>query len=79
MNWYNPNGYGGNSSVIPAGKRGMDSDAIKGNAVMYDAVNGLILTTGAAPDYQDSQATANANVIMLGSSNMAPTLLQLAP
>ena len=44
MNWYNPSGNGGTGSVTPAGKRGTDSDAMNGNAVMYDAANGLILT-----------------------------------
>ena len=54
MNWYNPSGNGGTGSVIAAGMRGTDSDAMCGNAVMYDAVNGLILTMGGAPDYQYS-------------------------
>ena len=74
MNWYNPSGNNGSGSVTAAGKRGTDSDAMNGNAVMYDAVNGLILTLGGAPDYQYSQATANANVIRLGSSNTMPTV-----
>ena len=78
MNWYNPSGNGGTGSVAPAGKRGTDSDAMNGNAVMYDAVNGLILTLGGAPDYQDSQATANANVIRLDSSGTAPTVTPIS-
>ncbi len=47
MNWYNP---GGNTTV-PAGPRGASPNAMCGNAVMYDAVNGKILTLGGAPDY----------------------------
>ena len=74
MNWYNPNGNNGNGSVVAAGMRGTDSDAMNGNAVMYDAVNGFILTIGGSPNYQNSQATTNANVIMLSSSGTAPTV-----
>ena len=47
MNWYNP---GGNATK-PAGSRGTDANAMNGNAVMYDAVNGKILTLGGAPNY----------------------------
>lgn len=79
MNWYNPNGNGGSGSVIAAGMRGTDSDAMNGNAVMYDAVNGLILTTGGAPDYQYSQATTNANVIRINNSGTAPTVTPTGP
>lgn len=72
MNWYDPSGNGGIGNVTTAGPRGTDSDAMNGNAVMYDAVNGLILTLGGAPNYKNNQATANANVIKLGSPGIAP-------
>ena len=49
MNWYNPNPGG---STSPAGLRGNDADAMNGNAVMFDAVAGQILTVGGAPSYQ---------------------------
>ncbi len=49
MNWYNPNPGG---STSPAGLRGNDADAMNGNAVMFDAVAGKILTLGGAPSYQ---------------------------
>ena len=49
MNWYDTAGQG---SVHAAGTRGDDTDAMNGNAVMYDAANGLILTVGGAPSYQ---------------------------
>ncbi len=49
MNWYSANGNGG---TVPAGARGSDADAMNGNAVMYDAVAGKILTVGGAPSYQ---------------------------
>ncbi len=49
MNWYDTNG---NGSYYPAGSRTGDGDAMNGNAVMFDAVQGLILTVGGAPNYQ---------------------------
>ncbi len=42
MNWYSILG----NSTAPAGPRGTDSDAMNGNAVMFDAVAGQIFTTG---------------------------------
>ena len=53
MNWYSANGNGG---TVPAGARGSDADAMNGNAVLYDAVAGKILTVGGAPSYQVSLA-----------------------
>ena len=47
MNWYYPDG----NTTVPAGPRGTDPDAMNGNAVMYDAVNGKILTVAGAPIY----------------------------
>ncbi|KAK2603590.1 hypothetical protein QQS21_004171 [Conoideocrella luteorostrata] len=68
MNWYTTSGNGG---VSPAGKRssdrGVDPDSMNGNAVMYDAVKGKILTFGGSPSYQDSGATANAHLITIGN------------
>ena len=49
MNWY---GTAGNGMQIPAGTRGGDPDSMCGNAVMYDANGGNILTVGGSPDYQ---------------------------
>lgn len=63
MNWYSMDGDG---SVSSAGSRASDSDAMCGPAVMYDAVAGKILAVGGSPDYQDSDATANAHVITVG-------------
>ena len=48
MNWY---GTGGTGSQSAAGKRANDADSMCGNAVMYDAVAGKILTVGGAPNY----------------------------
>lgn len=58
MNWFDTTG---NGNVTPAGNRAADTDAMNGNAVMYDI--GRILTVGGAPDYENAPATTNAHVI----------------
>ena len=65
MNWFGTTGTGTQSA---AGSRTGDSDAMCGNAVMYDAVNGKILTVGGSPNYQDVDATANARIITIGNA-----------
>lgn len=63
MNWY---GTGGGGSQGGAGTRNDDADSMNGNAVMYDAVAGKILTVGGAPNYQgEPAATANAHIITI--------------
>ncbi|KAL8916958.1 MAG: hypothetical protein Q9172_006042 [Xanthocarpia lactea] len=64
MNWYTTVGTGGQKT---AGLRGTDPDAMNGNAIMYDAVNGKILTVGGAPNYEDNQATGNARIVTIGT------------
>ncbi|KAL8772295.1 MAG: hypothetical protein Q9209_002507 [Squamulea sp. 1 TL-2023] len=64
MNWYTTVGTGGQKA---AGLRGTDPDAMNGNAVMYDALNGKILTVGGAPHYEDNQATGNARIVTIGA------------
>ncbi|RSL87008.1 Galactose oxidase [Fusarium floridanum] len=68
MNWYYTQGKG---TVKPAGKRqssrGVDPDSMCGNAVMFDAVKGKIVTFGGTPNYQDSYATTNAHIITIGA------------
>jgi galactose oxidase len=54
MNWY---GTDGNGSHVPSTLRGHDTDAMNGNAVMYDAVNGKILTLGGATHYSQAYST----------------------
>jgi len=49
MNWY---GTGGSGSQQGAGNRAGDADSMCGDAVMYDAVAGNILTVGGSPSYQ---------------------------
>ena len=68
MNWYTTGG-GGGSTV--AGTRGNDGDAMCGIAVMYDAVAGKILVTGGAVNYQNVDATANAQIVTIGNVNNA--------
>ena len=75
MNWYGTTGDGSRNT---AGLRATDNDAMNGNAVMYDAVNGKILTLGGAPDYQDSTATNNAHVITIGNPGTIPTVVKVA-
>ncbi|MFP4894213.1 RICIN domain-containing protein [Paraburkholderia sp. EG304] len=62
MHWFDTAG-GGN--VTPAGNRGSDTDAMNGNAVMYDI--GKILAVGGATSYEYANATANATLIDISS------------
>ena len=71
MNWYGTTGAG---SQTGAGTRASDTDSMCGNAAMYDAANGKILTVGGSPNYQQSTATSNAHVITIGTPNTTPTV-----
>ena len=62
MHWINTSGDG---SVVSAGTRGSDSDAMNGNAVMYD-IN-KIIALGGAPDYNGRPPTNNATLIDLSN------------
>ncbi|GJN72569.1 hypothetical protein PLICBS_006642 [Purpureocillium lilacinum] len=76
MNWYYTAGDG---RVRSAGQRraprGADPDAMCGNAVMFDATAGKILTVGGAPHYEDADATTNAHVLTLGDAGAAPKVV----
>jgi galactose oxidase len=74
MNWYGTTGSGSRTS---AGNRAADADSIDGNAVMYDAVNGKIVTFGGSPDYQNSDATKNVHLITIGTPPAIPTVTTL--
>lgn len=74
MNWYGTTGIG---TQAAAGLRGMDPDSMDGNAVMFDAVNGKILTLGGSPSYQNSNATSNVHLITIGTPGVAPTVATL--
>jgi galactose oxidase len=75
MNWYNVSSSSG--SYTSAGARAADGDAMCGNAVMFDAVSGSILSAGGSPSYQDSNATPNAHLIKLGNVGAAATVTKL--
>ena len=61
MHWFDTTGKG---SYKDAGTR-PGADSMNGNAVMYDAVKGKILTMGGATAYQDAAAHATAAIITL--------------
>lgn len=64
MNWYGTSGRGSQGA---AGTRAADGDSMCGNAVMYDAAAGKILTVGGSPSYQDVDATSNAHIVSIGN------------
>ncbi len=72
MHWITTTGAG---SITDAGPRGSSGDEMSGNAVLYDIDK--ILTVGGSPDYQDSNATAVANVVDISGST--PTVTATAP
>jgi galactose oxidase len=80
MNWYGTTENNNYGAQIAAGNRGNDVDSMNGNAVMYDAVAGKILTVGGATDYQDVDATNTAYIITLpaGVPGSAPNVRQIA-
>ena len=72
MNWYGTSGSGSQQS---AGTRAGDPDSMCGNAIMYDAVNGKILTVGGSPNYQNSEASSNAHIITIGNPGTTPSVV----
>ncbi|MCJ1465965.1 hypothetical protein MMC07_004584 [Pseudocyphellaria aurata] len=74
MNWYGTSGTGSQKS---AGLRALDDHAMNGNAVMYDAVAGKILTLGGSPNYTGSQATSNVNIVTIDTPNSTPLVSTL--
>lgn len=64
----------GSGSTTGAGKRLDDGHAMNGNAMMYDAIAGKILTAGGAPNYEDSDAQKNAYVITIDTPGTTPTI-----
>jgi galactose oxidase len=69
MNWYSAHG---NGSVEPAGRRMEDDDSMSGNAIMFDAVKGKILTLGGSPNYDKSWATDAAHIITIDEPGKEP-------
>ncbi|KAJ0129873.1 Uncharacterized protein HZ326_27017 [Fusarium oxysporum f. sp. albedinis] len=69
MNWYYTEKKNGDVKTAGqrASDRGIAPDAMCGNAIMFDAVKGKILTHGGTPNYQDSDATTDAHIITVGN------------
>ncbi|KAF5027060.1 hypothetical protein F66182_829 [Fusarium sp. NRRL 66182] len=69
MNWYYTT-RGTRGNVRAAGTRRkngrVDPDSMNGNSVMYDALNGKILTYGGATSYVNAPGTARAHVLTIG-------------
>jgi galactose oxidase len=74
MHWITTAGSG---SITSAGNRGSDPYAINGNAVLYDV--GMIMKTGGAPAYQDTNAQANTFLININNGTAGVTVKQTAP
>ena len=74
MNWYGTSGSGSQKS---AGLRALDKHAMNGNAIMFDAVAGKILTLGGSIDYTGSLATPNAHIITINTPNSTPMVAQI--
>lgn len=74
MNWYTVQGRG---NTIPAGRRLEDHDSTSGNAVMYDATKGKIITFGGQTSYDGSYGSNHAHLITLGEP-LEPPLVQVA-
>lgn len=74
MNWYGTSGTGSQKS---AALRAEDGHSMNGNAVMYDAVAGRILTLGGAFNYTGSPATPNAHIITITTPNSTPSVATL--
>lgn len=75
MNWFWTEEEGFTSE---GGDRGGD-DAMCGTATMYDALQGLILTAGGSPSYQDSNATADANIVTISRPGEKAQVTKIDP
>jgi galactose oxidase len=60
MHWITTSG---NGTLVPSIRRGDDTDAMNGNAVMYDI--GKLLTVGGAQNYDDGPGSKRAYMIDL--------------
>ncbi|KAH7308965.1 hypothetical protein B0I35DRAFT_360049 [Stachybotrys elegans] len=74
MTWFNVTGRG---SWREGGMRGTDTDSMSGTAALYDAEQGLILTTGGCTRYSSAPSTRNAHVIQLGIENQVPSVTRI--
>ncbi|KAJ5794978.1 hypothetical protein N7457_001577 [Penicillium paradoxum] len=69
MNWYYTDDKGDQQ---PAGTRADADDSMSGNAVMFDSVNGKIITFGGSPSYDHSYATNAAYLIEINEPGSEP-------
>ena len=76
MNWY---GTAGSGSQVSAGSRGIDLDSMSGNAVMYDAVNGKVLTLGGSTSYSDAYGSTASHIITLAEPFTFPDVKSIRP
>lgn len=74
MNWYGTSGRG---SQKPAGLRATDDHSMNGNAIMYDAIAGKILTVGGSVDYNGSDSRSNAHIININKPNDIPSVVTI--
>lgn len=74
MHWFTVEGQG---ETISAAQRLNDHDSMSGNAVMFDAPKGKILTFGGQTSYDGSYGSKNAHLITLGDALSKP-IVQVA-
>ena len=75
MHWYGTNGTG---SITEAGSRAGNPDSMCGNAIMYDAVDGKILTVGGSINYQNSPGTTAAHIITIDDPETNPNVSEIS-
>lgn len=74
QHWFGTEGEG---SIVKAGTRDTEH-AMCGIFVMYDAVNGKILSAGGAPDYTESNANKHAHITTIGEPG-TPSEIERVP
>ncbi|KZL84074.1 galactose oxidase [Colletotrichum incanum] len=79
MNWYDAGGADALGRQAPAFSRGQNNDAMNGNAVMYDANRGKILTLGGAPSYDHSPARSAAYEVTISDPFRTVIVEELEP
>lgn len=85
MNWYATDTHedGEAGAHFPAGLRARSRHSMNGNAAMFDAHAGRILTLGGAEHYAGATGTNTAHLVTLGSTSKErfpqPTVEELSP
>ena len=75
MHWFDMNGDG---SFSEAGSRAGNQDSMCGNAVMYDAIAGEILTVGGSVDYSGTPGSTAAHVITIDDPDSTPEVVEVS-